>query len=168
VQQMLQNPQKACKKKNQFFLRNLAKQLDQQWVASVGKGNLIGEEDVARSQIYSTTVTCLSQQAKLFFVSREDFLKLQGQQATWSALTKIIESKLGKAEAALQQTTQARQRLAQQLQLGVEPSAQKTLLKSKNAREKPVRADSAKPQTDPKSFNSTAAAFDFTSGFRLT
>jgi len=46
IQEILDNPQRACKLQNKFFSKNSVKQIDKHTLAYVGPGNLIGEDDV--------------------------------------------------------------------------------------------------------------------------
>jgi len=43
----------------------------------IEKGQLIGEEDVAKNKSYHTTVVCISQTALVFKISESDFKKME-------------------------------------------------------------------------------------------
>jgi CRP-like cAMP-binding protein len=76
----LENPQKACKLQNKFFSKNSVKKIEKHTLAYVGPGNMVGEEDIIayplNTNSYSTTVKCISQDANLVYMLRDDFNKL--------------------------------------------------------------------------------------------
>ena len=53
------------------------KQIDKHTLAYVGPGNLVGEEDVVEGEVYRTTVQCMSQEAELIYIKKEDFDRLK-------------------------------------------------------------------------------------------
>jgi CRP-like cAMP-binding protein len=64
---------------NKFFAKNSVKQIDKHTLGYIGPGNLIGEEDVINDKTneYTTTVKCISQEAELIFIHKDDFDRLK-------------------------------------------------------------------------------------------
>ena len=52
----------------------------------IGEEDALGKEDSQYKPLYSTTVTCTSQDAILYYVLREEFLKLANQTNFWNIL----------------------------------------------------------------------------------
>lgn len=65
-------------------------------MAYAGEGNLIGEEDIVQSSTYRTTVQCLSQEAELIMIKKEDFDRLKSNNTTWTNILKLAELKQDK------------------------------------------------------------------------
>lgn len=65
-------------------------------MAYAGEGNLIGEEDIVQSPTYRTTVQCLSQEAELIMIKKEDFDRLKSNNTTWTNILKLAELKQDK------------------------------------------------------------------------
>ena len=50
----------------------------------VGRGSMIGEEDVISStKLYSCTAKCSSLQASVYVIQREDFMTLKSSEDAW-------------------------------------------------------------------------------------
>lgn len=96
IEAILENPQRACKLNNKFFAKNSVKQIDKHTLGFIGPGNLIGEEDVIGSAEYTTTVKCISQEAELIYINKDDFERLKQQTTTWNLLHNILTDKLAK------------------------------------------------------------------------
>ena len=66
IQDILDNPQRACKLQNKYFKKNTVKQVDNYFLQYLFKGKMIGEMDVISTNdtnplgIYTTTVKCIS------------------------------------------------------------------------------------------------------------
>jgi len=79
IQDILDDPQRACKLKNKFFKKNITKKIDSYFLQSLYKGKIIGEVDVMSNEIvnplgiYTTTVTCSSQQGSLMYINKAEF-----------------------------------------------------------------------------------------------
>lgn len=111
VHSIHRDPKRACKLKNQFFVKNIVKKMDHHVIGYIGQGNMIGERDIVLSEFYTSTVKCISQKAQLYYILKEDFMKLQSQQTTWSILEDMIEGKKNKNNSYLSNTIRTRQRV---------------------------------------------------------
>ena len=121
LQDILDDPQRACKLNNKFFSKNTVKKIDKHTIAEVGPYNLLGEEDVMErvnapgdkkphgkvgevtnpNQVYKSSVKCISEKATLMVIKKADFLKLQQQSTTWSFLETMVDNKNSKVEQVI-------------------------------------------------------------------
>ena len=62
----------------------------------LGAKQFIGEEDVAKNDFYHTSVQCISLNATLLGISREEFRKIEKNKEQWEAILKNAESKIEK------------------------------------------------------------------------
>ena len=77
---------------------------------------MVGEEDVIAfpnyTNCYTTTVKCISQDAKLVYMMREDFMKLQAQQPkTWSFLIAQVQEKSKRFSLAVRKTNKEKEKI---------------------------------------------------------
>jgi CRP-like cAMP-binding protein len=77
------------------------KQVDRHTLGYIGPGNLIGEEDVIGSAEYTTTVKCISQDAELIYILKDDFDRLKQQTTTWNSLLTLLNDKMMKQMTAV-------------------------------------------------------------------
>lgn len=73
---------------NKFFNKNTVKIIEKHTIAYLGPGNLVGEDviqDEAHNPlgVYHSNVKCISKEASLLYIMKEDFMKLQQQASTW-------------------------------------------------------------------------------------
>jgi CRP-like cAMP-binding protein len=82
IQEILDNPQRACKSNNKLFNKNIIKKIDKHTIAFAANGNLLGEDDVCNIDqdnefaIYTSSAKCVSKEALLMVIQRDDFMKL--------------------------------------------------------------------------------------------
>ena len=68
IQEILDNPQRACKSNNKFFSKNIVKKIDRHLLGYASNGNLLGENDVCigdqenqeEEAIYTSSAKCVS------------------------------------------------------------------------------------------------------------
>lgn len=67
IQDILEDPQRACKLQNKFFKKNAVKQIDNHFLSYLYRGKMLGEVDLMTSPaenprgVYTTTIKCMSQ-----------------------------------------------------------------------------------------------------------
>ena len=92
IRQIKEDPRRACKLSNKLFNKNIIKNVDKHVIAYVGKGNIIGIDDVRKPEepdefdTYKTSVKCITKEAELMFLYKKDFMVLKQQQTTWNSL----------------------------------------------------------------------------------
>eukprot|EP00356_Strombidium_inclinatum_P004599 CAMPEP_0170489706 /NCGR_PEP_ID=MMETSP0208-20121228/8007_1 /TAXON_ID=197538 /ORGANISM="Strombidium inclinatum, Strain S3" /LENGTH=57 /DNA_ID=CAMNT_0010764741 /DNA_START=2197 /DNA_END=2370 /DNA_ORIENTATION=+ len=53
-------------------------------MATVGKGYMLGQEDVINDRNYTTSIRCLSNSSLLYSIEKEDFIdKMQKKEQIW-------------------------------------------------------------------------------------
>ena len=96
IQNILEDPQRACKLNNKFFTKNIQEHKDKHTIAYVGAGNLIGVSDVVKDEeenpYYTSTVKCISKEAVLMYLVKEDFMRLQQQTIAWNFLKTLLKT----------------------------------------------------------------------------
>jgi CRP-like cAMP-binding protein len=92
IEDILEDPQRACKLNNKFFKKNAYKQIENHFLSYLYHGKMLGEVDLMTSAaenpkcVYTTTVKCTSQKGSLIYINKDDFLKLQSQSSVWTVL----------------------------------------------------------------------------------
>lgn len=92
IQEILEDPQRACKLNNKFFNKNTVNKIDKFTIAYVGESNIIGIEDVRHPEdaeqfgTYKSQVKCISKEASLMYLHKKDFMALKQQATTWDQL----------------------------------------------------------------------------------
>jgi len=92
IADILEDPQRACKLNNKFFSKNTVRHIDNHTIALIGPRNLIGVNDTIASELenpsgkYHSQAKCISKDAQLMVMDKEDFMKLQQQSTTWGFL----------------------------------------------------------------------------------
>lgn len=124
VNKIKEDPIKAQRVQSKFNRKNNQRKIDKHVLGYVTPGYLIGEDDVRLGyDIYSTTVKCISQRAKLLQISKENFVsRLQNQSATWNLLSSQVSKKLKDQMAHMKKTNQARERVSPHIKKGEEGS----------------------------------------------
>eukprot|EP00347_Sterkiella_histriomuscorum_P000821 403374386 len=116
IEDILENPIKANKHKNNLFSKNILRKIEKINLFILGSGQLIGDEDVGvNNSHYQSTIRCLSQHAELIRLKKEDFLRLQSQGPTWNEILKSITEKKKKIQLCLLQTRASKNRIENQL-----------------------------------------------------
>ena len=78
IQEILIAP--LASKDSQAFRKNKFQAKHEHNVLStVGKGNMLGEEDVTNDRAYTSSVKCVSARAVLLCVNKDEFMKLRFQ-----------------------------------------------------------------------------------------
>jgi CRP-like cAMP-binding protein len=76
-------------------------------LAIIGKGGLIGDDDVICGGNFSSSLTCISQQGEMLFLKKDDFFKLQQYEKAWMEILKAMIEKRKKVKKTLKQSRQA-------------------------------------------------------------
>jgi CRP-like cAMP-binding protein len=83
IQEILDDPKRACKLNNKFFNKNNVKQIDKHIIAIVKKFGIVGMEDVIYPEevdkfgTYESSVMCMSKDASLWYIMKEHFMRLK-------------------------------------------------------------------------------------------
>ena len=83
---------------------------------------LLGDEDVARSTYYQTTVQCLSTNAVVWVITKEDFLHFKYSKPFWDILETGFTAKLKHYCNRLTQMHNTKQSFGQEIKVGKVPS----------------------------------------------
>ena len=70
-----------------------------QKLSILGKGSLLGEEDIFARSKYSCTCRCISSTGSVYELSREEFIKLKSSEQSWLAIMEKIIQKECRAQA---------------------------------------------------------------------